>query len=120
MARQICIPTELRQQVEDTCYQYALVYKSSPDDAKFKGDVLAPRREQTNIQSLLMQVDAQTLRPHVLDALIAFSLYQSRTKPSTVVGLYAFNEGGARCPKHAPDCRSSGWELSIFGMTIKT
>ncbi|KAJ6489780.1 hypothetical protein C8R45DRAFT_1213232 [Mycena sanguinolenta] len=89
MARQNRISTELRQQVEDTCYQYVLVYKSSPDDAKFKGDVLALRREETNIQSLLMQVDAQTLRPHALDALVAFSLYQSRTKPSTVVGLHA-------------------------------
>ncbi|KAJ7917061.1 hypothetical protein B0H13DRAFT_2322671 [Mycena leptocephala] len=105
MARQICIPTELRQQVEDTCYQYVLVYKSSPDDAKFKGDVLALRREQANIQSL-MQVDAQTLHPHALDALIAFSLYQSRTKPSTVVGFHALKV--ARAAQSMLDCRSSG------------
>ncbi|KAJ6551852.1 hypothetical protein B0H19DRAFT_1073485 [Mycena capillaripes] len=89
MGQQQRIPMKIRQQVEDICYQYVLVYKSSPDDAKFMGDVLALGREQTNIQSLLMQVDAQTLRPHALEALIAFSLYQSRTKPSTVVGLHA-------------------------------
>ncbi|KAF7333367.1 hypothetical protein MVEN_02352300 [Mycena venus] len=74
MARQDRIPEEIR---------------SIPDDVKFKGDLRAMASEQTNIQGLLMQIDVRTLRPYALDALIAFSLYQRWTKPSTVMALHA-------------------------------
>jgi tetratricopeptide (TPR) repeat protein len=89
MAHQDRIPEDIRRQINDTCHLYVLAHKSTPGDAKFKGDVLALESEQTNIQGLLMQIDAQTLRPYALDALVAFSLYQLRTKPSTVVALHA-------------------------------
>jgi tetratricopeptide (TPR) repeat protein len=45
--------------------------------------------EETNIQGILMEVDANTLCPNAVDALIAFSFYQSYTKPSTVVAAHA-------------------------------
>ncbi|KAJ7485437.1 hypothetical protein FB451DRAFT_1554369 [Mycena latifolia] len=89
MAQHDRIPAEVRQQVHDTCYKYVLAHKSIPDDAKFKDDLSALANEETNIQSLLMQIDVETVHPHALDALIAFSMYQSWTKPSTVVALHA-------------------------------
>ncbi|KAJ7485431.1 hypothetical protein FB451DRAFT_1082874, partial [Mycena latifolia] len=89
MAQHDRIPEEVRQQVHDACYKYVLAHRSMPDDAKFKGDLSALGKEETNIQGLLMQIDVETLRPNALDALIAFSMYQCWTKPSTVVALHA-------------------------------
>ncbi|KAJ7433267.1 hypothetical protein FB451DRAFT_1380412 [Mycena latifolia] len=89
MAQHDRIPAEVRQQVHDACYKYVLAHKSIPDDAKFKDDLSALGKEETNIQGLLMQIDVETLRPNALDALIAFSLYQYQTKPSTVVAMHA-------------------------------
>ncbi|KAF8208400.1 hypothetical protein K438DRAFT_324546 [Mycena galopus ATCC 62051] len=89
MSRQDRIPATVRQQVRDACYKFVLAHKSTPDDANFKRDLAALRQEETNIQGLLMQVDAQDLRPGALDALLAFSLYQLKTKPSTVVAQRA-------------------------------
>ncbi|KAJ7485486.1 hypothetical protein FB451DRAFT_58018 [Mycena latifolia] len=89
MAQHDRISEEVRQQVHDACYKYVLTHKSIPDDAKFKDDLTALANEETNIQGLLMQIDVETLRPNALDALIAFSMYQYRTKPSTVVALHA-------------------------------
>ncbi|KAJ7485488.1 hypothetical protein FB451DRAFT_1082917 [Mycena latifolia] len=89
MAQHNRIPAEVRQQVHDACYKYVLAHKSIPDDAKFKDDLSALGKEETNLQGLLMQIDVETLRPNALDALIVFSMYQCRTKPSTVVALHA-------------------------------
>ncbi|KAF8208373.1 hypothetical protein K438DRAFT_1713222 [Mycena galopus ATCC 62051] len=89
MSRQDRIPATVRQQVHDACYKFVLAHKSTPDDANFKRDLAALRKEETNIQGLLMQIDAQDLHPQALDALLAFSLYQLKTKPSTVVAQYA-------------------------------
>ncbi|KAJ7936152.1 hypothetical protein B0H13DRAFT_2177251 [Mycena leptocephala] len=89
MARQDRIPEDIREQVHDTCYRYVLAHKSVPDDAKFKGDLVAFGREQTNIQGLLMQIHVRSLPRLALDALITFSLYQLYTKPSTVVISHA-------------------------------
>ncbi|KAF8208368.1 hypothetical protein K438DRAFT_1521875, partial [Mycena galopus ATCC 62051] len=89
MSQQDRIPATVRQQVHDACYKFVLAHKSIPDDANFKRDLAALRKEETNIQGLLMQIDAQDLRPGALDALLAFSLYQSRTKRSTAVARHA-------------------------------
>ncbi|KAJ7910681.1 hypothetical protein B0H13DRAFT_2011908 [Mycena leptocephala] len=69
------IPAEVQQQVHDACYKFR--------------DLEALAKEETNIQGLLMQITTQDLSPHTVDALIAFSLYQLRTKPSTVVAQHA-------------------------------
>ncbi|KAF8208369.1 hypothetical protein K438DRAFT_1575039 [Mycena galopus ATCC 62051] len=89
MSRQDRISAEVRAQVHDACYKFVVAHKSTSDDASFKRDLEALRKEETNIQGLLMQVDAQDLRPGALDALLAFSLYQTWTKPSTVVANHA-------------------------------
>ncbi|KAF8208365.1 P-loop containing nucleoside triphosphate hydrolase protein [Mycena galopus ATCC 62051] len=89
MAGQGRIPAEVRQQVHDACYKFILDHKSTPDDANFKRDLEALRKEETNIQGLLMQTDTQDLCPRALEALLAFSLYQLKTKPSTVVAQHA-------------------------------
>ncbi|KAF8178077.1 hypothetical protein K438DRAFT_1844515 [Mycena galopus ATCC 62051] len=89
MSRQDRISAEVRAQVHDACYKFVLAHKSTSDDTSFKRDLEALRKEETNIQGLLMQIDAQDPRPQALDALLAFSLYQSNTKPSTVVANYA-------------------------------
>ncbi|KAJ7644512.1 hypothetical protein FB45DRAFT_1053254 [Roridomyces roridus] len=48
--------------------------------------------EETNIQGLLMQIDGQaSVSADAIDALIAFALYQSWTKPSTVVAERALS-----------------------------
>ncbi|KAJ7481576.1 hypothetical protein FB451DRAFT_1030272 [Mycena latifolia] len=89
MAQSNCIPEDIRQQVHKACYKYVLDHKSIPDDSKFKADLEALASEETNIQGLLMQIDARNLHRNALDALITFSLYQFATKPSTVVALHA-------------------------------
>ncbi|KAJ7485435.1 hypothetical protein FB451DRAFT_1127625 [Mycena latifolia] len=104
MAQHDRIPAEVRQQVHDACYNYVLAHKSIPDDAKFKDDLSALATEETNIQSLLMQIDVETLRPDALDALIAFSMYQRWTNPSTVVALHALEVASAvRDDPHVAD-----------------
>ncbi|KAJ7814676.1 hypothetical protein B0H14DRAFT_3149328 [Mycena olivaceomarginata] len=89
MAHQDRIPAKVREQVHDACYKFVLDHKSIPDDHKFKDDLTALAGEETNIQGILMEVDANTLRPNAVDALIAFGFYQSYTKPSTVVAAHA-------------------------------
>ncbi|KAJ7498505.1 hypothetical protein FB451DRAFT_1548359 [Mycena latifolia] len=89
MAQQARISDEVRQQVHDACYTFVLAHTSTPDEAKFKQDLSALAKEEKNIQVLLMQTNVATLRPHALDALIAFGMYQYWTKPSTVVALHA-------------------------------
>ncbi|KAJ7485484.1 hypothetical protein FB451DRAFT_57913 [Mycena latifolia] len=106
MAQHNRIPAEVRQQVHDACYRYVIAHKSIPDDAKFKDDLSALGKEETNIQGLLMQIDVETLRPNALDALIAFSMYHYRTKPSTVVALHALEVACAlRDGPHVADTR---------------
>ncbi|KAJ6528925.1 hypothetical protein B0H19DRAFT_1385088 [Mycena capillaripes] len=97
MARQSLISPDVREQVQFTCYRFVLDHKSGPDDPSFKADVQALANEETNIQGLLMQITAQNIRPNALDALIAFSLYQSWTKPSTVVAAHALEVAKAIC-----------------------
>jgi tetratricopeptide (TPR) repeat protein len=89
MAHQDRIPAKVREQVHGACYKFVLDHKSIPDDHKFKDDLTALAGEETNIQGILMEVDANALRPNAVDALIAFSSYQSYTKPSTVVAAHA-------------------------------
>ncbi|KAJ7814670.1 hypothetical protein B0H14DRAFT_2522128 [Mycena olivaceomarginata] len=89
MAHQDRIPARVREQVHDACYKFVLDHKSIPDDHKFKDDLTALAGEETNIQGILMEVDANALRPNAVDALIVFSFYQSYTKPSTVVAAHA-------------------------------
>ncbi|KAJ7485433.1 hypothetical protein FB451DRAFT_1554365 [Mycena latifolia] len=104
MAQHDRIPADVRQQVHDTCYNYVLAHKSIPDDAEFKDDLSALANEATNLQGLLMQIKAETLRPHALDALIAFSMYQYWSKPSTVVALHALEVASAlRDDPHVAD-----------------
>ncbi|KAJ7801571.1 hypothetical protein B0H14DRAFT_3885024 [Mycena olivaceomarginata] len=89
MAHQDRIPAKVRDQVHDACYKFVLDHKSISDDHKFKDDLTVLAGEETNIQGILMEVDANALRPNAVDALIAFSFYQSYTKPSTVVAAHA-------------------------------
>ncbi|KAF7373188.1 hypothetical protein MSAN_00527400 [Mycena sanguinolenta] len=89
MSHQDCIPAEVRNQVHDACYAFILRHKSIPDDHQFKSDLEAIAGEEINIQGLLMEIPVDAPRPNAVDALIAFSLYQSWTKPSTVVASRA-------------------------------
>ncbi|KAJ7827954.1 hypothetical protein B0H14DRAFT_3466634 [Mycena olivaceomarginata] len=86
MSRQNRISAEVQAQVYDACYKLVLNHKSVPDDDKYKADLAALASEETNIQGLLMQITVHS--PKATDALIAFALYQSRTKPSTVIALH--------------------------------
>ncbi|KAF7373222.1 hypothetical protein MSAN_00531000 [Mycena sanguinolenta] len=83
------IPSETRDQVHDACYKFVLQHKSIPDEHTFKADLKALGAEETNIQGLLMEIPIDAPRPNAIDALIAFALYQSWTKPSTVVASHA-------------------------------
>ncbi|KAJ7485460.1 hypothetical protein FB451DRAFT_1392201 [Mycena latifolia] len=120
MAQHDRIPAEVRQQVHDACYKYVLAHKSIPDDAKFKDDLSALGKEETNIQGLLMQIDAETLRQDVetrrqdaLNALIAFSMHQARTKPSTVVALHALEVASAvRDDPHVADAHIAARQVA--------
>ncbi|KAF7373197.1 hypothetical protein MSAN_00528300 [Mycena sanguinolenta] len=89
MAHQDRISADVRNQVHDACYDFVLRHKSIPDDHEFKSDLEALTSEETNIQGLLMEIPVDAPRPNALEALIAFSLYQSWTKPSTVVASHA-------------------------------
>ncbi|KAJ7453640.1 hypothetical protein B0H11DRAFT_1740983 [Mycena galericulata] len=95
MAQKKRISPEVQQQVHEACYKFILERKSVPDDAKFKQDLQELAGEETNIQGLLMQINASDMRLHALDALIAFALYQSWTKPSTVVATHALGLASA-------------------------
>ncbi|KAJ7119419.1 hypothetical protein C8R44DRAFT_788029 [Mycena epipterygia] len=79
----------VRDQVHNACYAFVLAHNSIPDDATYKADVAALAQEETNIHGLLMQIDSETLCPGGLAALLAFCLYQLRTKPSTVLARRA-------------------------------
>ncbi|KAJ7828407.1 hypothetical protein B0H13DRAFT_2437775 [Mycena leptocephala] len=84
------IPTEVRDQVHAACYQFVLDHSAmDPDNPRFRTDITALRSEQANIQDILMQTDAEAIRPNALDALIVFARFQSRTTPSIVVASYA-------------------------------
>ncbi|KAF7373183.1 hypothetical protein MSAN_00526900 [Mycena sanguinolenta] len=89
MSHQDRIPAEVRNQVHDACYDFVLHHKSIPDDHQFKSDLEAIASEEINVQGLLMEIPVDAPRLHAVDALIAFSLYQSWTKPSTVVASHA-------------------------------
>ncbi|KAJ7711394.1 hypothetical protein B0H16DRAFT_1703495 [Mycena metata] len=89
MSRQDRISDKVKQQVHDACYRFVLSHRSTPDDDRFMSDLEALAKEETNIQGLLMQINAQNLHPDALDALIAFSLYQLRKKPSITVAQHA-------------------------------
>ncbi|KAJ6457584.1 hypothetical protein C8R45DRAFT_562469 [Mycena sanguinolenta] len=89
MAHHNCISPEIRDQVYDACYDFVLRHKSTPDDHQFKSDLEALASEETNIQGLLIEIPVDAPRPKAIDTLIAFSLYQSWTKPSTVVAAHA-------------------------------
>ncbi|KAF7333651.1 hypothetical protein MSAN_02408200 [Mycena sanguinolenta] len=89
MSHQDRIPAEVRNQVHDACYAFILRHKSIPDDHLFKSDMEAIASEEINIQGLLTDIPVNAPRPNALDALIGFSLYQSWTKPSTVVASHA-------------------------------
>ncbi|KAJ7255089.1 hypothetical protein B0H12DRAFT_1050287 [Mycena haematopus] len=91
MSHQDRIPAEVRDQVHDACYDFVLRHKSIPDDHKFKADLEALASEEANIQGLLMEIPVDAPRPNAVDALVAFSLYQSWTKPSTVVASHALS-----------------------------
>ncbi|KAJ7255086.1 hypothetical protein B0H12DRAFT_1183723 [Mycena haematopus] len=83
------ISTGVRDKVHDACYKFVLDHKSIPDDSKFKADLEALASEETNIQGLLMEIPVNAPRPNAVDALVAFGLYQSWTKPSTVIASHA-------------------------------
>jgi hypothetical protein len=84
------IPTEVRDQVYAACYQFVLDHSAmDPDNPRFRTDITAFRSEQANIQDILMQTDAEAIRPNALDALIVFARFQSKTTPSIVVASYA-------------------------------
>ncbi|KAF7333664.1 hypothetical protein MSAN_02409500 [Mycena sanguinolenta] len=89
MAHQARISANTRDQIHDACYRFVLCHKSIPDDPKFKTDLEALASEEINVQSLLMEIPIDAPRHNAVDALIAFSLYQSWTKPSTVVASHA-------------------------------
>ncbi|KAF7333677.1 hypothetical protein MSAN_02410800 [Mycena sanguinolenta] len=89
MSHQNRISVDVRNQVHDACYDFVMRHKSVPDDRKFKSDLEALASEETNIQGLLMDIPVDAPRPNAVDALIAFSFYQSWTKPSTVVASHA-------------------------------
>jgi tetratricopeptide (TPR) repeat protein len=90
MAHDERISTNVREQVYAACYQFVLDHGTvDPDKPNFKRDIAALRGEQTNIQDLLMQVKADGIVVNALDALITFGLFQSGTKPSTLVASHA-------------------------------
>ncbi|KAJ7457975.1 hypothetical protein B0H11DRAFT_1818070 [Mycena galericulata] len=95
MAQKSRISTNVQKQVHEACYRFVLERKSIPDDANFRRDLQELAGEETNIQGLLMQINASDMRLHALDALIAFALYQSWTKPSTVVATHALGLASA-------------------------
>ncbi|KAJ6476390.1 hypothetical protein C8R45DRAFT_378770 [Mycena sanguinolenta] len=103
MSHKGCIPTEVRDQVYNACYQFVRQHTSIPDDHKFKGDLEALASEETNIQALLMEIPIDAPQPNAVDALIAFSLYQAWTKSSTVVASHALAIARAQDDLHVAD-----------------
>ncbi|KAJ7644482.1 hypothetical protein FB45DRAFT_1021249 [Roridomyces roridus] len=92
MARYDHISMDVQNTVHEACYRFVFDHKSVPDEAKFKDDLKSLASEETNILGLLMQIDGQTsVSADAIDALIAFALYQSWTKPSTVVAERALS-----------------------------
>jgi hypothetical protein len=89
MSRKNLISADVQDRIHAACYKFVLDHETIPDKPHFKDNITALGGEETNVQGLLMQIDAQALRPKALDALIAFSTYQSWTKPSTVVASHA-------------------------------
>ncbi|KAF7333679.1 hypothetical protein MSAN_02411000 [Mycena sanguinolenta] len=89
MAHQDRISGPVRDQVHDACYEFIMRHRSIPDDNRFKSNLDALASEETNIQGLLMEIPVDAPRPNAVDALIAFSVYQSWTKPSVVVASHA-------------------------------
>ncbi|KAJ6476415.1 hypothetical protein C8R45DRAFT_379252 [Mycena sanguinolenta] len=102
MAHHNCISPDIRNQVHDACYDFVLRHKSIPDDHNFKSDLEALSSEETNIQGLLIEIPVDAPRLNAVDALIAFGLYQSWTKPSTVVASHALEV--ARAVYDDPHC----------------
>ncbi|KAF7373178.1 hypothetical protein MSAN_00526400 [Mycena sanguinolenta] len=96
MSRPDRISAEIRDQVYDACYDFVLRHKSIPDNQQFKSDLEAIASEENNIQGL-MEIPINAPRPKAVDALIAFSLYQSWTKPSTVVASHALEVARGAC-----------------------
>ncbi|KAF7333669.1 hypothetical protein MSAN_02410000 [Mycena sanguinolenta] len=114
MAHQDRISAEIRNQVHDACYNFVLRHKSIPDDHKFKADLEALASEEINIQGLLMEIPVDAPRPNAVDALIAFSLYQSRTKPSTVVASHALVVARAVYDNpHLTDCDAAARRVAV-------
>ncbi|KAF8179050.1 hypothetical protein K438DRAFT_1977549 [Mycena galopus ATCC 62051] len=68
--------------------------KSIPDDSKFEDDLTALASEQTYIREIFMESPVHAPRPNAVDALVAFGLYQSWTKP-TLLALDQYEEA---CP----------------------
>ncbi|KAJ7457981.1 hypothetical protein B0H11DRAFT_204039 [Mycena galericulata] len=108
MAQKSRISTNVQKQVHEACYRFVLERKSIPDDANFRRDLQELAGEETNIHGLLMQIGPRDLHPNALVALIAFSLYQFRTKASTVVALHALKVASvsqdASCVAEAHQC----------------
>ncbi|KAJ7453662.1 hypothetical protein B0H11DRAFT_271666 [Mycena galericulata] len=106
MSRQNLISPQAREQVHDACYRFVLDHTSTPDDAKFKADMLSLASEETNIQSLLMNINVHALHPKAIDALVAFGHYQLRIRPSTTVASHALEIAlAAHDNDHAADPR---------------
>ncbi|KAJ7168189.1 hypothetical protein C8R43DRAFT_1158031, partial [Mycena crocata] len=100
MFRQGRILSEVHKQVHDACYNFVLEHKSTPDDSAFQGDMEALSKEETNIQSLLMAINVKDPCSKAIDALIAFSRYQLRTKPSILVAQQALDIARASRDDH--------------------
>ncbi|KAK7035680.1 hypothetical protein R3P38DRAFT_603318 [Favolaschia claudopus] len=89
ISQQNCISADVRKLVHNAGYRFVLDHKSVPDDRQFQDDLTALAGEETNIQGLLLDVDVNDLGPNAFDALIAFALYQSWTKPSSTLASHA-------------------------------
>ncbi|KAF7333655.1 hypothetical protein MSAN_02408600 [Mycena sanguinolenta] len=114
MAHQDRISADVRNQVHDACYAFILRHKSIPDDHQFKSNLEALASEEINIQGLLMEIPVDAPRPNAVDALIAFSLYQSWTKPSTVVASRALEVARAVYDNpHLTDCDAAARRVAV-------
>ncbi|KAJ7105563.1 hypothetical protein C8R44DRAFT_987576 [Mycena epipterygia] len=88
MSHQNRISAQVHAQVCEACYEFVIAHKSIPDDAQFKANMAALASEESNIHGFLTQIDAHH-PPKALDALIAFILYQIRTKPSIALASHS-------------------------------
>ncbi|KAG8806568.1 hypothetical protein FRC19_007167, partial [Serendipita sp. 401] len=81
---------EVGRLVIEACCRFVLDHKSSPDDREFKVHIQELDIEKTNILSILLGVNPETLlelglahnASVVLEAMLAFSWYQFWTKPN--------------------------------------